>query len=94
MKCYGSAKYGFCLLFIENTDVVGGIVDVPCHSELYSVHCDWEQWVLKLENSGFGFCAFVKLGHLFFFFTDSQADPTYSGYLFSVAFYVVLYNAL
>lgn len=55
IKCYGSTKYSFCLLFIENTDVAGGTVDVPCHSELCSVHCDWEQWVLKLKLMLLGF---------------------------------------
>lgn len=57
IKCYGSAKDGFCLLFIENTDVVGegGIVDVPCHLELCSMHCDWEHWVLKVKIMLLGF---------------------------------------
>lgn len=65
--CYGSAKYGFCLLFKENINVVGGIVHVPCQSGLCSVHCDWEQWFFNTKNKASGVCAFAKLGHPFLF---------------------------
>lgn len=55
IKCYESAKYGFCLLFKENTNVVGGIVHVPCRSGLFSVHCDLEQCCLVLKIKLLGF---------------------------------------